>query len=36
MESVPNPDHSRQTRAETTEALTKAGFLDYLKLIPKV
>ena len=36
VESAPDPDHNRKTRAEAMEALTAAGFADYLKLIPKV
>lgn len=34
MESEPDPDRNRKTRAEAMEALTTAGFADYLKLIP--
>ena len=36
VESAPDPDHNRKTRSKAIEALTKAGFLDYLKLIPKI
>ena len=36
VESEPDPDRNRKTRAEAMEALTTAGFANYLKLIPNV
>ena len=35
VESAPDPDHKRKTRAEAMEALTAAGHADYLTLIQR-